>query len=57
MHAPKWLGEGADLYEGAMSSVRLIPLGLLWGYMTHRTKSILPATFVHGLNVWGLQNF
>ncbi len=57
MHAPKWLGEGTDLYEGAMSSVRIIPLGLLWGYMTHRNKSILPATFVHGLNVWGLQNF
>ena len=57
MHAPKWIGEGEDLYEGVMSSVRIIPLGLLWGYMTHRTKSILPAVFVHGLNVWGLQNF
>ncbi len=57
MHAPKWIGEGGDLYEGIMGSVRIIPLGLLWGYMTHRTKSILPAVFVHGLNVWGLQNF
>ena len=57
MHAPKWIGEGADLYEGVMSSVRIIPLGLLWGYMTHRTRSLLPATLVHGMNVWGLQNF
>ncbi|MCC7501478.1 MAG: CPBP family intramembrane metalloprotease [Flavobacteriales bacterium] len=57
MHAPKWIGEGTDLYEGVMSSVRIIPLGLLWGYMTHRSNSILPAVFVHGLNVWGLQNF
>ena len=57
MHAPKWIGEGGDLYEGIMGSVRIIPLGLLWGYMTHRTKSILPAVFVHGSNVWGLQNF
>lgn len=57
MHAPKWIGEGADMYEGVMSSVRIIPLGLLWGYMTHRTRSLLPATLVHGMNVWGLQNF
>jgi membrane protease YdiL (CAAX protease family) len=34
----------------------LIPHGLLWGYMTHRTRSLLPAVFVHGLNFWGLQN-
>jgi len=34
----------------------LIPLGLLWGYMTHRTKSLLPAVLVHGFNLWGLQN-
>jgi membrane protease YdiL (CAAX protease family) len=34
----------------------LIPHGLLWGYMTHRTKSLLPAVLVHGLNFWGLQN-
>lgn len=57
MHAPKWIGDGGELYEGVMGSVRIIPLGLLWGYMTHRTKSILPAIFVHGFNVWGLQNF
>lgn len=34
----------------------LIPHGLLWGYMTHRTKSLLPAVLVHGFNLWGLQN-
>ena len=34
----------------------IIPHGLLWGYMTHRTKSLLPAVLVHGLNLWGLQN-
>jgi membrane protease YdiL (CAAX protease family) len=56
LHAPKWIGEG-DVYDAVMGSIRIIPLGLLWGYMTHRTQSILPATFVHGLNVWGLQNF
>ena len=40
-----------------MGAVRIVPLGLMWGYITYRTKSLLPATLVHGLNVWGLQNF
>lgn len=45
-------------WPGTFRSVPLIlPIGLLWGYMTHRTKSILPSVIVHGLNVWGLQNF
>ncbi|WP_263377590.1 CPBP family intramembrane glutamic endopeptidase [Granulicella paludicola] len=34
----------------------LVPHGLLWGYITQRTKSLLPAVLVHGLNFWGLQN-
>jgi len=34
----------------------IMPIGFLWGYMTHRTKSLLPAVLVHGLNLWGLQN-
>jgi len=33
-----------------------IPIGLLWGYITHRTKSLLPAILLHGFNLWGLQN-
>ena len=40
----------------AISSLHIVPIGLLWGYITLRTKSILPATLVHGLNLWGLQN-
>ena len=57
MHAPKWYGEGHDITEALLSSVRIIPIGLMWGYLTHRTKSILPAVLVHATNVWGLQNF
>lgn len=34
----------------------IIPHGPLWGYLTHRTKSLLPAVLVHGFNLWGLQN-
>jgi membrane protease YdiL (CAAX protease family) len=38
-------------------SLAVMPIGFLWGYLTHRTKSLLPAVFVHGPNFWGLQNF
>lgn len=34
----------------------IMPIGFLWGYLTHRTKSLLPAVLLHGLNLWGLQN-
>ncbi len=57
LHSPKWYADGGDLYEALMGAVRIVPLGLMWGYITYRTKSLLPATLVHGLNVWGLQNF
>ena len=57
MHAPKWYGEEPDVIETLLSVIRIIPLGLVWGYLTHRCKSFLPATLMHGANFWGLQNF
>jgi membrane protease YdiL (CAAX protease family) len=58
MHLPKWFGDGGGtVLEGLTGSLHIVPLGLMWGYMTHRTKSIFPAILVHGMNVWGLQNF
>lgn len=57
LHSPNWYVQGGDLYEALMGAVRIVPLGLMWGYITYRTKSLLPATLVHGFNVWGLQNF
>ncbi len=57
MHPPKWYGDDRNLTEAMLGSIRIIPLGLVWGYLTHRTKSILPAILVHGTNVWGVQNF
>jgi len=57
LHAPKWYSESHDLQDAVFSSIRIIPIGLMWGYLTHRTRSILPATMVHGVNFWGLQNF
>ena len=57
MHTPKWYGEDHNMTEALLSVIRIVPIGLMWGYLTHRTKSILPAVLVHGTNVWGLQNF
>jgi membrane protease YdiL (CAAX protease family) len=57
LHFPKWYGEGGDVAEGILSSIRIIPLGLMWSYMIHRTKNIFPSIIAHGLNIWGLQNF
>jgi membrane protease YdiL (CAAX protease family) len=57
MHAPKWYSETLDLIEVILSSIRIIPIGLMWSYITYRTKNVLPATLVHGSNVWGFQNF
>lgn len=57
IHAPKWYAEQNDITEALLSSVRIIPIGLMLGYLTHRTKSFLPAVIVHGTNFWGLQNF
>lgn len=57
MHAPKWYSEDLNMTETILSSIRIIPIGLMWSYLTHRTKSILPSVIVHGTNFWGLQNF
>jgi len=57
MHAPKWYSEDLDMTEAILGSIRIIPIGLMWSYLTHRTKSILPSVIVHGTNFWGLQNF
>jgi membrane protease YdiL (CAAX protease family) len=57
MHSPKWYHDDKDMNEALLGAVRIMPIGLMWSYITWRTKSILPATIVHGTNFWGLQNF
>jgi membrane protease YdiL (CAAX protease family) len=57
MHLPKWYGEEHNIEEATLGAIRIIPIGLMWGYMTHRTKSFMPAVIIHGTNFWGLQNF
>jgi len=56
MHFPVTFFKGADLTGTLVYCIQIIPLGFVWGYLTQRTKSIVPATFAHGLNLWGLQN-
>ncbi len=33
----------------------MVPLGLLWGYILHRTQSMWPTILLHATNIWGLQ--
>jgi len=48
---PQW-----TFWRAVWAPWAFIPIGLLWGYLTHRTKSLLPAVLLHGFNLWGLQN-
>lgn len=56
LHAPKDWDESHSLPATVMGVVNIVPLGLLWGYLTHRTGSMLPAIALHATNLWGLQN-
>jgi membrane protease YdiL (CAAX protease family) len=56
MHFPKNYFEGGQTLDIVIYCVQIIPIGFIWGYLTHRTKSIVPATLAHGLNLWGFQN-
>lgn len=57
VHMPAWYAEGGDLLGAALGCVRIVPLGLMWGYVTYRTGSIWSVWVLHGANLWGLQNF
>ena len=56
LHGPKDWAESHSVSDTAMGIVDIIPLGLLWGYLTRRTQSMLPSVLLHLTNVWGLQN-
>jgi membrane protease YdiL (CAAX protease family) len=56
LHVPKEYGDSHSLAGTLEYAVDIIPIGLLWGYLTMRTGSILPSVLLHGTNVWGLQN-
>jgi membrane protease YdiL (CAAX protease family) len=56
MHLPSRLGMIHTVSDAYFGFISIAPIGLMWGYMTHRTKSIIPSIVAHGTNVWGLQN-
>lgn len=56
MHLPVAYFQVPDLTGNLIYCLQIIPLGFVWGYLTQRTKSILPSVIAHGLNLWGLQN-
>jgi membrane protease YdiL (CAAX protease family) len=56
LHAPIDWSQSHNLVDAAVSVINIVPLGLLWGYLTFRTRSIGPAILVHATNIWGLQN-
>ncbi|MFZ4549964.1 MAG: type II CAAX prenyl endopeptidase Rce1 family protein [Bacteroidales bacterium] len=56
MHFPVTFFKGTDLSGTMLYCIQIIPIGFIWGYLTQRTKSILPATLAHGINLWGFQN-
>jgi membrane protease YdiL (CAAX protease family) len=56
LHDPVDYSQSHSTVEAMLGVINIVPLGLLWGYLTHRTGSFLPSMVLHGLNFWGLQN-
>lgn len=52
LHVPAWIGSG-DSLRGAL---RIVPIGLVWRFLTWRTGRLVPALIAHELNIFGLQN-
>lgn len=50
LHMPIFLSKFGE----PLRWIGLLPIGLVWGYMTYRTRSLLPAILVHSTNLWGL---
>jgi len=57
LHVPNFSANAPNLLQPLRFAFDMVPLGLFWGYATHRSRSILPAICFHGTNFWGLQNF
>jgi membrane protease YdiL (CAAX protease family) len=56
LHEPRFWSQSRSLLHASIGVIQILPLGLFFGYMTHRTRSVLPAALVHATNVWGLNN-
>ena len=57
MHFPvNYFKESESISGIFIYCIQIIPLGFIWGYLMHRTKSIIPSLIAHGFNLWGFQN-
>ena len=56
LHFPMAYNQSHEITSTLKYCIQIIPIGFIWGYLTYRTKSILPSVIVHGLNLWGFQN-
>ncbi len=56
LHFPANYFKGTTLADNLSHCIRIIPIGFVWGYLTQRTKSMMPAVLAHGFNLWGFQN-
>jgi membrane protease YdiL (CAAX protease family) len=56
LHGPKDFDDAHAIGATVQGIIDIVPLGLLWGYLTRRTGSFLPSALLHATNVWGLQN-
>jgi membrane protease YdiL (CAAX protease family) len=57
MHAPIFHRGEPSWTPALINCLNLVPLGLLWGYVMHRTQSLHPSMLLHMFNFSGLQNF
>ena len=56
LHIPAFAYNSGDYINATFSALGILPIGLLWGYLNERYKSIVPSVLIHGTNLWGLQN-
>ncbi|WP_408029568.1 CPBP family intramembrane glutamic endopeptidase [Tenacibaculum xiamenense] len=56
LHIPTFAKSSGDYIGATFSALGILPIGLLWGYLNERYKSIIPSVLIHGTNLWGLQN-
>ena len=55
-HIPLFGSKSGDYYMATISAMGILPIGLLWGYLNERFKSIVPSVLIHGTNLWGIHN-
>ncbi len=56
LHIPIFVFRIGDFNSAFIGAIGILPIGLLWGYLNERYRSIIPAVLIHGTNLWGISN-